>query len=73
MALRQDLVVIQRNANKAINLIDLKDSVTTVSIDPTRDFDGELQVTLTAAQKQQLQNAFAACIALIKSTAAGLP
>jgi hypothetical protein len=73
MAVRDDLVVIQRNCLKAITLIELKDTVSTASIDPARDIEGELSVTLTPGQKLQLKAAYDAAIATIKTRAAGLP
>jgi hypothetical protein len=71
MALGADLVVINRSSSKALTLLSLA-TTNTILADPTRDMDGETQITLTPAQKLQLQSTLNALITAIKTAAAGL-
>lgn len=71
MAVREDLALIAKNCSKALTLLRLN-NVTTVLLDPSADMEGETQITVTPAQRQQLVALYQSLITSIKTTAAGL-
>lgn len=69
--LRENLVTCQRESLKALTLLAAKDALT-ATVDPSRDVEGETQITLTAGQKLQLLNSFRAALNALKAAAADI-
>ena len=72
MSVVGDLATIQFLCQKAINVTRAA-LITTVTVDPDNDREGETQTTLTGAQQAAMLAKRAAFITAIKTLAAGLP